>query len=144
MLVSSTSYDCNGVETFEKVSGVEVSSGDRIPLYSSTNGAITADCYNRFKITTFFYWNLDHVVTQIIPRCRSSSSCSAFWIDYDSYECFRLTHSRPSEKKTGLDFNRASAYFERMCLLGKAQIIIFRWCACVMIRHAKNIYSPCP
>ena len=40
--------DCTGIETFEKVTGIELAPVDRIPLYSSTAGAITADCYNRF------------------------------------------------------------------------------------------------
>jgi hypothetical protein len=40
-----------GIETFEKVSGVDLGADERIPLYSSTSGAITADCYNRSEFT---------------------------------------------------------------------------------------------
>ncbi len=39
--------ECTGIETFEKVTGIDLPAVDRIPLYSSTVGAITADCYNR-------------------------------------------------------------------------------------------------
>ena len=42
--------ECTGIETFEKVTGIELLPIDRIPLYSSSNGAITADCYNRYCI----------------------------------------------------------------------------------------------
>ncbi|CAG7828367.1 unnamed protein product [Allacma fusca] len=94
--LKSALSECAGIETFEKVTGIELPAVDRIPLYSSTAGAITADCYN---------------------RCRSSSSCSAFWIDYTSSSCFRLGNPKFTDS-TVVDFSKASSYFERLCLQG--------------------------
>ena len=54
-----------------------------------------------------------------LSRCRSSSSCSAFWIDYTSASCFRLGNPKFTDANVQVDFSKASSYFERLCLQGK-------------------------
>ncbi|CAG7785191.1 unnamed protein product [Allacma fusca] len=98
--------ECAGIETFEKVTGIELPALDRIPLYSSTTGAITADCYN---------------------RCRSLATCSAFWIDYTLSSCFRLGIPKFTDSTAEVEFSRASSYFERLCLEGESDICSKAW-----------------
>ena len=41
---------CDGTETFEKISGVNISSARLTPLYSEAGGTVTAQCNNRYEI----------------------------------------------------------------------------------------------
>ena len=43
----SAQLTCDGTETFEKISGVNISSARLTPLYSEAGGPVTAQCNNR-------------------------------------------------------------------------------------------------
>jgi len=64
-----------------------------ILLYASTPGvAITAECYNRYTITTN---KSPRVVPTVYPnivpcRCRKSVDCAGFIVDYTSTSCYRV------------------------------------------------------
>ena len=47
----SAQLTCDGTETFEKISGVNISSARLTPLYSEAGGTVTAQCNNRYEIT---------------------------------------------------------------------------------------------
>ena len=39
---------CDGTETFEKITGVTLTSASETPLYSSVGNTVTAECNNRY------------------------------------------------------------------------------------------------
>lgn len=47
----SAQLTCDGTETFEKISGVNISSARLTPLYSEAGGTVTAQCNNRYEVT---------------------------------------------------------------------------------------------
>ena len=52
-IVGKPSGDCDGTETFEKVSNMILEAATPIPLYSSTGNTVTAECNNRSVARSF-------------------------------------------------------------------------------------------
>eukprot|EP00090_Calanus_glacialis_P030486 TRINITY_DN4919_c0_g1_i1.p1 TRINITY_DN4919_c0_g1~~TRINITY_DN4919_c0_g1_i1.p1 ORF type:complete len:724 (-),score=176.09 TRINITY_DN4919_c0_g1_i1:269-2440(-) len=86
---------CDGTETFEKITGVTLTSASETPLYSSVGNTVTAECNN---------------------RCRASQDCPAFLIDYDNDACYRLDTNSDDNRELIVDTDRKTNYFEKVCL----------------------------
>lgn len=86
---------CDGTETFEKVTGVVLSSGSETPLYSAVGSTVTAECNN---------------------RCRATQDCPAFMIDYDNDACYLLDTNTEDSRKLIVNTDRKTNYFEKVCL----------------------------
>jgi len=90
---------CDGTETFEKISGVNISSARLTPLYSEAGGTVTAQCNN---------------------RCRASQDCPSFLLDYDKSACFRLDINTEDSRDIIVPTDTRSAYYEKICLRSPA------------------------
>merc|ERR1719331_3417939 len=98
-LSTTTAQFCTGTETFEKVTGVELASASRTPLYSAVGNTVTAECNN---------------------RCRASLDCPAFLIDYGLEACFRLDSTSEDGRELLVPSGEKTNYFEELCLLETA------------------------
>ncbi|XP_023726058.1 uncharacterized protein LOC111874636 isoform X2 [Cryptotermes secundus] len=96
---------CNGTDTFVKVSGYSPGREYLLPLYASQGHAITRECYR---------------------RCKNSTDCAGFLVDYASYTCYRVSSSYGTTTTTttassvyGYHYGPTMGetnYFERICL----------------------------
>merc|ERR1719433_352854 len=91
---------CRGTETFDKLTGYTLRNAAQIPLFSSVGNTVTAECNN---------------------RCRASSDCPGFLINYENESCFRvdfnsldLDRQRDVIPSTPTRIN----YFEKVCFDG--------------------------
>ncbi|CAG0906160.1 unnamed protein product, partial [Darwinula stevensoni] len=94
-LVARSAGDCDGTETFEKVSNMILEAATPIPLYSSTGNTVTAECNN---------------------RCRSSNNCPAFLVNYDQEACFKLDMNSEGQRDELKPAPARVNYFEKVCL----------------------------
>jgi len=94
-LSTTAAQFCTGTETFEKVTGVELASASRTPLYSAVGNTVTAECNN---------------------RCRASLDCPAFLIDYGLEACFRLDSTSEDGRELLVPSGEKTNYFEKVCL----------------------------
>lgn len=94
-LSATTAQFCTETETFEKVTGVELASASRTPLYSAVGNTVTAECNN---------------------RCRASLDCPAFLIDYGLEACFRLDSTSEDGRELLVPSGEKTNYFEKVCL----------------------------
>lgn len=88
----------NETETFDKVTGVDFGPAvQRAQLFSSNGFPITADCNN---------------------RCRTSSNCTGFLLNYETESCSRVISNSPSsELRSQIRASpRKVNYFEKVCL----------------------------
>ncbi|XP_043226061.1 uncharacterized protein LOC122383576 [Amphibalanus amphitrite] len=97
-MCSLVSAVCEGTETFERVTGVLLHSATQIPLYSS-QGAVTTQCTS---------------------RCRASTACPSFLVDYDRGACFRLDLTSEGRTHLLVPARGHTAYFEKVCLQAPA------------------------
>ncbi|KAJ9601655.1 hypothetical protein L9F63_000188, partial [Diploptera punctata] len=94
-------YHCSGTDTFVKVVGNSPSRGELIPLYSGLDTNVTREC---------------------LQRCRNSSDCIGFLVDYSSSICYRVSSSSSSTTTSndmyGYHYsnNTQVRYFERICI----------------------------
>ncbi|XP_023343636.1 uncharacterized protein LOC111713076 isoform X2 [Eurytemora carolleeae] len=92
-------YYCAGTESFDKVTGVELPSASRTPLYSAVGNTVTAECNN---------------------RCRASEDCPAFLIDYEEEACYRLDTNTDDNRELIEPTEKRTNYFEKVCLQAPA------------------------
>jgi len=94
---------CDGTETFEKITGVNVLAGSytktELVNNNGSSGTITALCNN---------------------KCREKSDCRSFLLDYDSTFCHQLETNSDDNRDLIISSDKRTAYFEKICLRAPA------------------------
>lgn len=93
--IHSATAQCRGTETFDKLTGVTLRNAAQIPLFSSIGNTVTAECNN---------------------RCRASSDCPGFLINYERESCFRVDFNTDDRRDDLLASRSRVNYFEKVCL----------------------------
>ncbi|PSN45520.1 hypothetical protein C0J52_13172 [Blattella germanica] len=92
---------CTETDTFVKISGYSPSRDDLLPLFSSPGHAVTRECYQ---------------------RCKSSSDCAGFLVDYSSSTCYRVSSYGGASTTPRIDYGYHYSnltninYFQRICI----------------------------
>jgi len=92
---SVRAQQCRGTETFDKLTGITLRNAAQIPLFSSVGNTVTAECNN---------------------RCRASSDCPGFLINYERESCFRVDFNTDDRRDDLIPATSRVNYFEKVCL----------------------------
>jgi hypothetical protein len=85
---------CLGTETFDKLTGITLRNAAQIPLFSSVGNAVTAECNN---------------------RCRVSSDCPGYIVNYEQESCFRMDFNTDDRRDDLIPATSRVNYFEKVC-----------------------------